>query len=104
MKNSLPEQVDPKAAKKKTPSFFSYRHGVALQTLLRLYQAQISKAVWFSRQAQRCRRRPGVSAHAFSSRLGVFENPSSSNGVDQKLEGVVERLIREEIKRIACSN
>src|SRR5215213_9232076 len=109
MKNSLPEQVDPKAAKKKTPGFFSHRHGIALEnptSTVPSSNQQGSTVQPPSPTLSPVPQRPALmpSARGLGALTADLLKPKLKQWVDQKLEGVVERLIREEIKRIAGNN
>jgi len=107
MQDSLPEQVDPEAAEKKTPSFFNRLRGVALEEpTFRVPSQQGSTVQPPSQSLPPAPQRPALrpSARGLDALTADLLKPKLKQWVDQKLEGVVERLIREEIKRIAGSN
>jgi hypothetical protein len=109
MKDSLPKQVDLEAAEKKTPSLFSCLRGVALEeptfTVPNSNQ-QGSTVQPPSPTLPPAPQRPPLvtSARGLGTLTANLLKPKLKQWVEQKLEGVVERLIREEIKRIAGSN
>ena len=109
MKDSLPEPVDPEAAEKNTPSFFSRLRGVAPEEPTFTLPSSNQQGSTVQPPSPTLSRAPQRAALMPSTRgLGTLTadllKPKLKQWVDQKLEGVVERLIREEIKRIAGSN
>ena len=109
MTDSSPEQVDPEAAEKKTPSFFSCLRGVALKEPIFTLPSSNQQTSTVQPPSPTLPAAPQCPASMPSGRgLGALTadllKPKLKQWVDQKLEGVVERLIREEIKRIAGSN
>jgi hypothetical protein len=108
MKYSLPEQVDPETAEKKTPSFFSRLGGVALEEPTFTVPSSNQQGSTVQRPSPtlpRWRQRPALmpSVRGLGALTADLLKPKLKQWVDQKLEGVVERLIREEIKRIAAA-
>jgi hypothetical protein len=107
MTDSLPEQVDPEAAEKKTPSFFSRLRGVALEDPTVASSNQQGSTVQPPSPAlPPAPPRPALlsSARGLGALTADLLKPKLKHWADQQLEGVVERLIREEIKRIAGRN
>jgi hypothetical protein len=109
MKDSLPGQVDPDAEAKKTPSFFSRLRGVALQDPTFIVPSSNQQSSTVQPPSPVLPPAPQRSALipppcGLSALTADLLKPKLKQWVDQKLEGVVERLIREEIKRIAGSN
>jgi hypothetical protein len=98
MTDSLPEPVDPEAAEKKTPSFFSRLRGIALEEptfTVPSSNQQGSTVQPPSLTVSPAPQRPALmpSARGLSALTADLLKPKLKQWIDQKLQGVVERLI-----------